>query len=184
MASEIKQFATRLKKLPRELTRDGTIAETIGDEFCKELAKRIPSGLDITKGGGNDEPSRVDFRKTQRSVTPFWTGNQVYYLEYGTGSPAVGKYPDSERMLESNTEYGPYAPRPLGHNLGAYWRLPDLYWKQPDTLQNGNSSVVDYYVTKGWEPYAPFYLTVQQFKMGAFNKPIEQRVHEIAESKL
>lgn len=169
--SELTAFTAKLSKLESKMNRRTAIPQTIASEFADELRSNLPvMGNDYAKGEGNDT-GYVSSKAAQGKATISWTGQQIWYIEFGTGSPAVGKYPDQAQM----TDAGTYAPRATGHSLGAYWTLPMEEFSDADGKP---------IVTKGWAPYAPFYKTQMAFKSGKFDSAVEKTVHDLVKEFL
>lgn len=167
----IGNYANKLANLEKNLNRRNDIARTIADEFSDELRKNLPAlGDDYAHGAGN-EVGYVSSSVSKQTATITWYGKQVWYLEFGTGSPAVGRYPDGEQMATA----GGYSPRPNGHSLGVYWTLP------MDEFSTSDGKPI---VTKGWAPYAPFYSTQVAFRSGKFNMEIGATVRKLTDSLL
>jgi len=170
MANEFKRYANKLRNLETRLNRSNATAQVVGEEFAQGVRDHLPVIQDYRKGSGN-ELGRVSSRVARQTATITWSGAGIWYIEFGTGSPAVGKYPDSAQMGEANG----YEPRPNGHTLGQYWVLPmDEY-----SLSDGRPVI-----TKGWAPYAPFYTTQMEYQMGKYKEPIANAAREQVENAL
>lgn len=169
--SKITDFGKKLSKLEGRMNSRKAIPQTIADEFADELRSNLPvMGSDYAAGEGNDT-GYVSSKAKRGTASISWTGRQIWYIEFGTGSPAVGKYPDQAQMTDASA----YAPRATGHSLGAYWTLP------MDEFTDANGNPI---VTKGWEPYAPFYKTQMAFRSGKFDQAVSKTLRDLIKETL
>lgn len=174
MANSISQLVSRLNSLDGKLRRSNDMAKAAGEAFYTELQNNINSSVatidDFSKGAANNS-GRVTQPTVKGGVaTVKWSGNQIHYLEFGTGLVGSGKYPDQAQMAE----YG-YEPRPTGHHAGTWWILPSQY-----TTAEGKPVF-----TQGWEPYAPFYKTQLLARNGdILTTPVTKAVADLIERNL
>lgn len=174
MANSIKQLISKLNTLEGKLKRSNDMAKAAGEAFSDKLAENVnataASVSDPSQGGANDT-GRV-LRPTVRGgmATVRWSGNQIHYLEFGAGIEGDGKYPDGAQMAE----YG-YQPQPYGHHAGQWWILPSQY-----TTAEGKPVF-----SKGWAPYAPFYTTQLEARMGTLlSEPVRIALANLIERNL
>lgn len=176
MASEIAKFASKLKRLERTMNRRNAISEVIADNLLHELntnLSRIPQGVDQFEIGGANDVGHASASGAHQTATLRWSGNQIWYLEFGTGAVGLGQYQDPIRMAEANG----YTPRPWhwdGSGVSSYWRSPPEYADATGRR----------FLTNGWAPYAPFFNTMLVYQNGQFNSAIEKAVNELTESLL
>ena len=153
--SDLGNFAKKLRRLETNMNRRNGIAKSLADDFADKLRDNLPQlGDNYAKGAGNDL-GYVSSTAAKQTATITWTGNQIFYIEFGTGSPAVGRYQNTPQMMDAG-----YAPRATGHSLGVYWTLP------MDEFSTSDGKPI---VTKGWEPYAPFLTTQLAYHGGQFH---------------
>lgn len=173
MANELKAYANKLKKLEGKLKRSNDVPKVLASELENALVRNLPQFSDAWdyKIGGANGTGVVRSSAANQTASLTWSGDQIWYLEFGTGAPAVGKYPDPQTMAEA----GGYAPRPSGHLFGSKWALPK------DEYQTEDGKWV---VSGGWQPYAPFYFTVLLYKSGKFNQPMEDALRKQLENLL
>lgn len=170
--TEIGKLATRVKNIDKNLLRTGSVTNQLRQDLLSELDAQLstlPDTGNMEMGGANDRGVASSV-STNKTVNLRWVGEAVYYLEFGTGAPAVGAYPDASRMAEAVTEYGPYAPRPDNHWNG--WRR-GAEWKLPEEYGHADGSPV---YSSGWVPYAPFYKTIHAYESGKFKDNLEREV--------
>lgn len=174
MANSISQLKSKLQSLDGKIKRSNDMAKAAGEAFRGELENNVNATVgainDFAQGAAND-PGRV-LKPTVKSgvATVRWSGNQVHYLEFGTGLVGDGKYPDQAQMAE----YG-YEPQLDGHRLGTKWVLPSRY-----TTSEGKPVM-----TQGWLPYAPFYNTQLIAKNGdLFTVPVTNALVKLIERNL
>lgn len=174
MADSISQLTSRLKSLDGKIKRSNDMAKAAGEAFYSELQNNVNSSIgsidDFAKGAANNI-GRVNQPTVKSGVaTVKWSGNQIHYLEFGTGLVGSGKYPDQAQMAE----YG-YESQPTGHHAGTWWILPAQY-----TTSEGKPVF-----TQGWTPYAPFYKTQLTARYGdLFTKPITDALTDLIERNL
>lgn len=173
MANELKAYANKLKKLEGKLKRSNDVPKVLASELENALVRNLPqfSGADDYAIGGANSTGVVRSAAVNQTASLIWSGDQIWYLEFGTGSPAVGKYPDPQTMAEA----GGYYPRPDGHVFGSKWVLP------MDEYRYSTGAPI---VSRGWQPYAPFYFTVLLYKSGKFNQPMEDALRKQLENLL
>lgn len=171
MANDLNDFIGKMKSLESRLKRSNDLSKTVADLLKTEMSKNLGSmvGIPPEKGGGNDLGSIRTTAKNQ-IATLTWKGDQIWYLEFGTGIVGAGRYPDGSTMAEANG----YSPRPMGHSDGEFWRLPHEF-----DLADGTGVY-----SSGWKPYAPFYKTMTQVQNGSFDEEIGKTVDELIERYL
>lgn len=174
MANSIKQFITKLSSLEGKIKRSNDMAKAAGEAFSDKLTENVnataASVSDLSKGAAN-KTGKV-LKPTVRSgvATVKWSGNQIHYLEFGTGVEGDGKYKDPAQMAEYD-----YSPQPDGHHVGQWWVLPSKY-----TTSEGKPVF-----SKGWAPYAPFYTTQVEARMGTLlSEPVRIALVNLIERNL
>lgn len=168
--SDFGNFANKLRNLEKNMNRRNAVAQVIADDFADTLRSNLPElGDNYAKGAGNDL-GYVSSRAANQTATITWTGSQIWYIEFGTGSPAVGKYPDGAQMSDVG-----YGPRATGHALEMYWTLP------MDQFSTADGKPV---VTKGWSPYAPFYKAQLAYRSGDFDEDIASAARKLIDNLL
>lgn len=173
MANSIKQLITRLNSLDSKLKRSNDMAKAAGEAFADKLADNVNNAASVSdpSQGGANGIGRVSRPAVKGGMaTVRWSGNQIHYLEFGTGIEGDGKYPDGAQMAE----YG-YQPQPYGHHAGQWWILPSKY-----TTAEGKPVF-----SKGWQPYAPFYSTQLEARNGTLlSEPVRIALNNLIERNL
>lgn len=174
MANSIKQLITKLNSLDSKLKRSNDMAKAAGEAFADKLAENINTtvaSIDDPSQGSANNIGRVSRPAVKGgTATVKWSGNQIHYLEFGAGIEGDGKYPDGAQMAE----YG-YQPQPYGHHAGVWWILPSKY-----TTSEGKPVF-----SKGWVPYAPFYSTQLEARMGTLlSEPVQIALANLIERNL
>lgn len=171
--SDLRKFIRNLSTLEGKVKRSTVPAKTLSESLKKEMLDNMTVLQTATaeKGGLNDT-GRVSVKAKSNEVTLKWTGDQIFYLEFGTGIQGDGRYKDESLMASKGYKHRPTAS--WRENGGTVWTLPEEY-----TDSNGERIKSD-----GWEPYAPFYKTKQAYLRGAMKPELEQAVRELVKSKL
>lgn len=168
--SDLSNFASKLRNLESRMNRSNDVAWELASELQRDLQSNLPQLGDMYDKGAGNETGYVSAKAAKQTAILTWTGKQIWYIEFGTGTLAVGRYGDSAQMAEAG-----YAPRASGHSLGVYWTLP------MDEYSTSDGKPV---VTKGWSPYAPFYTTQLHYRSGKFDPVIKKAVKKKLESLL
>lgn len=173
MANSIKQLITKLNSLEGKIKRSNDMAKAAGEAFADKLTDNVNAAAvvsDPAKGGANSTGSVLRPTVKGGVATVRWSGNQIHYLEFGTGIVGLGKYPDGAQMAEYN-----YQPQPYGHRLTTWWILPSEH-----TTAEGRPVW-----TEGWVPYAPFYTTQLEARMGTLlSEPVRIALANLIERNL
>lgn len=174
MADSISGLARKLKSLDSKVKRSNDIAKAAGEAFQTKLVSNVNEAAakanDFSSGAANSFGKVAKPTVKGGEATVRWSGNQIHYLEFGTGIEGDGKYPDASQMAE----YG-YEPQPYGHHAGIWWILPSQY-----TTSEGKPVF-----SKGWVPYAPFYHTQLEARYGSLlDVPVEKALRNLIERNL
>lgn len=151
-ANVLATLSTNIKGLQDTATETvKSLSKEEGERFKQDLIQRInmiPDNIDIptaSAGGANDK-GEVHRKTRTTGYTVIWSGPQVPYLEYGTGTVGDGTYP---------------GPMPSSYHYGnehfAEWDGQD-YWIFEDE-EIGHSVW-----SAGWAAYAPMWNTANWYR--------------------
>lgn len=177
-SKQLKRFATNLRdttKLGRSIMRNpeiySALAEDSKDLLVENIKQRMMGrtwgkGLQKNKGKVYAIPT-----KASSSVQLRWEGEYVQFIEYGAGIYAA-KNPHPELIdytPVSNYRLAKTGKFPENGGRGRNWSgytNEAWYFKAPTGNGNMGSNATEDYnvVTRGWEPMAPFYVTIIQMR--------------------
>lgn len=157
--SSVKALKRNLKALAREL-QNGHIEGEVERAMCRPLAQEVKGNiasitdLDGNYAGGEDPESAVDIEVAYQGHEVVWRGEQIAYLEFGTGAKGAAT-PYKGRAMGATG----YHPDPLKK----VWYYPDV--KSGETAKSF-----------GLAPYAPMFAASGLMRSGVltqkFGRPV------------